>query len=311
MTVKDEILEHKEQLGVQFDDNLYVALMLGAIAKRHILISSSDPRESEVELKTIVGDVWRIRHHTLQIHGDDIHNWDHNKLLEFFVQDSQNFNMDAIYIILGLDKLPKQLQTLILEIMRTREIVFNGEKYHGGELFMVVGVLDDFHGKDKQLFSYLQDEFWFKQPHDPEPKESQISPKQIETNTGMIRNFKQVGETVQGVVVVPEMKRYIYDIIIFIRTHRCVATGLPGRWITEIELLSKALCVLFNRGFVIPSIIKLAARKLLPSKIRMIKPEHESSLQWGSDPELVNELMNRITPQLIVEDVLKKVSPPL
>lgn len=310
MAVQDEINSYKEQLGVDFDNNLYVALMLGAITKRHILVSSSDPSATEVELKTIIGHAWRLQVKVLRVGegfettGDDI--------LNFFIDGAQNQSLNAIYVISGMDKLSNTMQSLILEIIRTKKIRYNEKTYFGSELFTVVGVLDDYNAKDKQLFRYLQDAFWFKQPHDPQANSiSHLDLKNVESSAEMIRKFKTIGDSINSVVIVPEMKRYIYDIVIFIRTHRCVNTGLPGRCISELELLSKALCVLFNRGFVIPSIIKLASRKLLPLKIKMIKPEHEPSLQWGSDPELVNELMKRMTPQLIVEDVLTKVSPPV
>lgn len=311
MAIKDDIVRYKRKYGVQFDDNLYVAVLLGVISKRHILVSSSDVRTSEIELRIIIRQLWRIGLRVLNV--EERKGITVNEVLEFLVSGSSHQSINAIYVIIGLDKLSDQLQTVILEVIRSRKIVLGDVTHYAGELFTVVGVLDDYDNKDKQLFKYLQSSFWFKQPHDAQNIHGDYTfhDNEEDVDVAQIRNFKALGDTIHNVTIVPEMKRYIYDIIIFVRTHRCVNTGLPGSAIPEMQLLSKALCVLFNKGFVIPSIIKLAARKLLPLKIRMIKPEHEPSLQWGSDPELVNELMKRMTPQLVVEDILKKVSPPV
>lgn len=311
MAIKDDIVRYKRHYGVQFDDNLYVAILLGVITKRHILVSSSDVKASEIELRIIIRKLWKVSLKVL--HVEEKNGLELQDILDFFVNAASHQSMNSIYLIVGLDKLSNQLQTLILEVIRSRKITLEGNIYHAGELFTVVGLLDDYNSKDKQLFRYLQDSFWFKQPHDAQITHDayHLEAEDDTIDLEKIRSFKALGDTINNVIIVPEMKRYIYDIIIFVRTHRCVNTGLPGSAIPEMQLLSKALCVLFNKGFVIPSIVKLAARKLLPLKIRMIRPEHEPSLQWGSDPELVNELMKRMTPQLVVEDILRKVSPPV
>lgn len=310
MDIKDDIVGYKEQYDVDFDDNLYVALMLAGITKRHLLLSSSNLRATETELMVIIRRLWKLQLKVIWV--DEGPKKGVDDLLYFFTSAALDQNINAIYVIVGLDKLSNQLQSVVLEVMRTRKVTYKNKVYYGSELFMVIGVLDDYNSKDKQLFSYLQDEFWFKQPHDPtQGKINETNKQNPDIDTYMVRKFKAIGDSVNSVVIVPEIKRYIYDIVIFIRTHRCVDTGLPGRILGELELLSKALCVLFNKGFVIPSIIKLASRKLLPLKIKMIKPDHEPSLQWGSDPELVNALMKRMTPNLVVEDVLNRVSPPV
>jgi len=310
MSINEEIFRLKSENGVEFDSNLYVAVMLGAITKRHILVSSSDPKITQSELQLIIRRLWKLEMKVLRV-GEGL-KLGMKDIIHFFASAANDQTINAIYIIIGIDKLSTPLQSVVLEIIKTKKVEFGDVTYRVGELFTVVGVVNDFNQKEKQLFKYLQEVFWFKQPHDPSEQLTRIDDKcNPKISNDMIRRFKSLGEEINAVVIVPEMKRYIYDIVIFVRTHRCVSTGLRGNCIRELEVLSKALCVLFNKGFVIPSIIKLASRKLLPLEIKMIKPEHEPSLQWGSDPELVKELMKRMSPHLVVEDVLKKVSPPV
>lgn len=57
--------------------------------------------------------------------------------------------------------------------------------------------------------------------------------------------------------------------------------------------------------------VALAARKIYTHRIVITKPERERSLQWGSSVEAVKELLDGLTVDDIIEEVLEAVETPL
>ena len=68
---------------------------------------------------------------------------------------------------------------------------------------------------------------------------------------------------------------------------------------------------LHNLDFVTPSLVTLAARKIYPHRIVITTPEDERSMQWGSNLEAVRELLEGVTPENVIEDILESVEVPL
>lgn len=63
--------------------------------------------------------------------------------------------------------------------------------------------------------------------------------------------------------------------------------------------------------YVTPSLVALAARKIYPHRIEVAKPETERSMQWGSDYNAVTAMLDGLTAESIVEDVLGALEVPL
>ena len=55
----------------------------------------------------------------------------------------------------------------------------------------------------------------------------------------------------------------------------------------------------------------LATRKVYPHRIVISKPEEERSVQWGSSVEAVAEILRDVTPEDVIEDVLRTVAVPV
>ncbi|KAL9096878.1 MAG: hypothetical protein Q9165_000842 [Trypethelium subeluteriae] len=75
--------------------------------------------------------------------------------------------------------------------------------------------------------------------------------------------------------------------------------------------LWRALAPLHALTFVPPSLVALAARKVYTHRIILVEPNDERSLQWGSNVETIRELLENVTVQDVIEDVLKTVEVPL
>lgn len=60
-----------------------------------------------------------------------------------------------------------------------------------------------------------------------------------------------------------------------------------------------------------PSMVALAARKIYPHRIVITAPEDERSMQWGSSVEAVKAVLEGVTPEDVIEEVLESVEAPL
>ncbi|CAN6665162.1 hypothetical protein TRVA0_036S01288 [Trichomonascus vanleenenianus] len=113
------------------------------------------------------------------------------------------------------------------------------------------------------------------------------------------------------VTIVADVRRYMQDIVIFLRTHRLVRRGVSTKACRDFDLLVRCLCVLHNYEFATPTLVSIAARKIFPLKIEMCDPYDEPTLQYGGDVQLIAKWMKQWDQELIIESVLEQVDPPL
>ena len=73
----------------------------------------------------------------------------------------------------------------------------------------------------------------------------------------------------------------------------------------------RCLAPLHQLDYVTPSIVALAARKIYPHRIVITAPENERSMQYGSQLAAVAALLDGVTPQQIIEEVIESVEAPL
>jgi hypothetical protein len=71
------------------------------------------------------------------------------------------------------------------------------------------------------------------------------------------------------------------------------------------------LAPLHGLDFVTPSLIALATSKVFSHRITITSPERERSMQFGSNIEAVKQVLNGLTPELVIATVLAKVDCPL
>ncbi|KAI1135686.1 hypothetical protein F5Y05DRAFT_394174 [Hypoxylon sp. FL0543] len=111
-----------------------------------------------------------------------------------------------------------------------------------------------------------------------------------------------------------EVLRYLMNIITFLRMHRAVAPaggGITPHATKHFEQLSKSLAALHGLDYVTPSLVALAVKKVYPHRIRIVTPERERSMQWGSDLAAVEALLEGVNAEFVIEDVLAMVEAPL
>ena len=73
----------------------------------------------------------------------------------------------------------------------------------------------------------------------------------------------------------------------------------------------RCLAPLHGLDYVTPSLVALAARKVYPHRLKIVEPEMERSMQWGSELEAVREVLEGVTPEMVIDEVLRVVPAPL
>ena len=133
----------------------------------------------------------------------------------------------------------------------------------------------------------------------------------------------------EATAITPEIRRYLQDVLVFMRLERGVAGGISPYATTQLVALAKYaipfltwnskdvlslnryLAPLHGLDFVTPSLVALAARKIYPHRILVSSLEDERSMQYGSDLEAVKVLLEDVTPESIIGSAFEKVPCPL
>ena len=108
-----------------------------------------------------------------------------------------------------------------------------------------------------------------------------------------------------------EVRSYIHNVVIFLRTHRAVAGGVSPLATRHFLSLSHVLAPLHGLSYVTPSLVTLAAKKVYPHRIVITTPENERSTMWGSSTRIVAEFLEGLTAEDVIDDVLSSVEAPL
>lgn len=108
-----------------------------------------------------------------------------------------------------------------------------------------------------------------------------------------------------------EVRTYLHNVVVFMRLHRAVAGGISSQGTRHFHQLVRTLAPLHGIDFVTPSLVGLAARKIYPHRIVLVRPENERSLQWGSNLEAVKEALDGVTVDDVLDDVLEQVDVPV
>lgn len=115
----------------------------------------------------------------------------------------------------------------------------------------------------------------------------------------------------QQTVVTPEVRRYLQDVVVFLRLERGVDGGItPYSNVCFVDL-AKYLAPLHGIDFVTPSLMELAAKKVFSHRMVIAQADRERSTQFGSNIDAVKAYVDSLTAETVVDLVLAKVPPPI
>jgi len=126
-----------------------------------------------------------------------------------------------------------------------------------------------------------------------------------------VQLVQSLNRSANSTTISVEVKRYLHDVLIFLRRHRAVAGGVTPLATKHFDLLARLLAPLHDLDFVTPSLVQLAARKIYRHRILIISPENERSLQYGSDLAAVEVLLKDVSSETVLDEVLAMIEVPL
>ncbi|KAF3046280.1 hypothetical protein E8E11_003533 [Didymella keratinophila] len=240
-----------------------------------------------------------------------------------------------IVIAKNLDVANSQVQTQVLELIRGKRN-FTRTAVHAAPrpfLFIALNGLNT-----TRLTMHLNDQFFMSHKHYledglPNLEEQQETARVLEddrSTSSVIRtppfvsakvkpqaalfsaeDLSTFGSRMSKVKISSEVRAYLHNIVVFMRLHRAVAGGISALATRHFNTLAYALAPLHGLEYISPSMVALAARKIYPHRVAITTPENERSLQWGSSLEAVKAVLDGVTAEDVVEEVLQSVEVPL
>jgi len=209
-----------------------------------------------------------------------------------------------------LDLAGTDVQIQALELLRTKRIFTRTSMHTTPKSFLVIAVLSKPNGR---LSHHLNDMFAMSHYH----AEEDGLPYQegtLETTmkpTFSAEDIKQLRTSSENARLTGEVAAYLHNIVVFMRMSRYVKGGVTAAATRHLRALAMALAPLHGLEYVPPSLVALAARKVYPHRLVLATAETERSLQWGSDPQAVKEMLEGVTVEDAIENVIGSVEVPL
>lgn len=215
-----------------------------------------------------------------------------------------------VIITANLDQAAEAVQIQALELVRTRRIFTRTAMHSASKDFMVLAVSS---GSESKLNHHLNDLFSMSHFHAEEdglPYQDGHLSKETMTSFSQdeITELRALAEEARHT---PEIAAYMHNICVFMKNSRYIQSGVSATATRQLRVLAKALAPLHGLNYVPPSLVALAVRKIYPHRIRLVTPQTERSLQWGSDPAAVEAMLEGFTVEDAIEDVLAAVETPL
>ncbi|KAF7718538.1 Uncharacterized protein PECH_003650 [Penicillium ucsense] len=161
-------------------------------------------------------------------------------------------------------------------------------------------------------FSYLEQDDWLSDDRDSassviyKPIHHQQKSTKISETT-----IEKLREASDCVTISAEIMRYMQDIIVFLRLSRGMGGGIYAKANLHLSRFSRLLAALQGFDFITPTIVALAAEKVLRHRIIVATPDRDRSMQYGSDVQTVSRILADITPDSILDGVFQEVEPPV
>jgi hypothetical protein len=215
-----------------------------------------------------------------------------------------------VIIAVDLDRASEHVQVQALELIRTKRIFTRTAMHSASKDFMVLAITSK---PGARLSKHLNDMFCMSHFHSSDDgfvyiNNEPLDPEISSFSAADIKDLKMLASTAR---LTPELAAYLHNIVVFMRNSRYIAGGVTATATRQLRAIAKVLAPLHGLDYVPPSLVALAAHKIYPHRLKLATAQTERSLQWGSDPEAVRQLLNGVTVEWVIEDVLASVETPL
>jgi hypothetical protein len=224
--------------------------------------------------------------------------------------DLESRRIANVVIAADLDMADTGVQVQILELLRTRRVFTRTAMHSAPKDFLFIGIMSR---TGARLTHHLNDMFCMSHLHASEdglPYTDDEIEREMDPPVP-IADVMTLREQARKVRMTGEVASYLHNIVLFMRTSRYVTSGVTATATKQLRTLSGALAPLHGLNYVPPSLVVLAAHKIYPHRLVLATSSTEKSLQWGSDPSAVGRILDGITVEGVIEDVLASFESPL
>lgn len=228
------------------------------------------------------------------------------------VADFEDKRIADVVIATGLDAASESVQVQAFELLRSGRIFTRSAMHVAPKGLLFITVLSK---PDARLTRHLNDSFCLSHFHNSGDALPHLdnhfgklamsgtifSPEDIEYLTQLIAKVEMSAEIAQ----------YLHNVVVFMRNSRYVKGGVTATATRQLRILATALAPLHGLDYIPPSLITLAARKIYPHRMVLATSKNEKSLLWGSDLRAIEKLLDGVTVEAVIEDVLASVDTPL
>ncbi|KAI7196311.1 UPF0187-domain-containing protein [Hortaea werneckii] len=188
------------------------------------------------------------------------------------------------------DRANSSVQTQTLELLRTKRIFTRTSMHVAPKSFIFMVVLSK---PEARLGHHLNDMFAMSHFH---TKEDGFPHLEGFANSSVNSVFpaeevKQLRTMAEQVRLTGEIAEYLHNIVVFARINRYIKGGITAAATRHLRALAMALAPLHGISYVTPSLVALACRKVYPHRLILATAETERSLQWGSDPQALKNVL--------------------
>ena len=224
--------------------------------------------------------------------------------------DLETRRIANVVIAADLDLADPSVQVQVLELLRTKRVFTRTAMHTAPKDFLFIGIMSR---AGPRLTHHLNDIFCMSHFHS---SADGLSYTDGTLEKGMapplpISDITILREQARKARMTGEVASYLHNVVLFMRTSRYVSSGVTATATKQLRTLSSALAPLHGLDYVPPSLVVLAARKVYPHRLVLATRSTEKSLQWGSDPSAVAQLLANVTVESVIEDVLASFESPL
>ncbi|KAK9493550.1 hypothetical protein V1508DRAFT_88503 [Lipomyces doorenjongii] len=226
-----------------------------------------------------------------------------------------------LVLIRNLDQSSNYVQAQLLEILRTKKLVTSKGLFMTPPSFLVIPLLSKSNMR-LHLFPYLLDHFFISHSYEPSNVDESgtefgkwsppiLLPPMTLQCLFSVKDIDTLSSIGNSVCISADIRRYMHDIMVFLRMHRAIRGGVSARASRDFELLIRCLCPFHGISFATPSIVVIAARKTYSHRITISSPEDDRSVLYGSETEALSKFIQHWTPDVVLDDVLDTVPVPM
>ncbi|KAK5167639.1 uncharacterized protein LTR77_007338 [Saxophila tyrrhenica] len=215
-----------------------------------------------------------------------------------------------VIIAVDLDTASENVQVQALELIRTKRVFTRTAMHTASKDFMVLSITS---APGTRLSKHLNDLFCMSHFHPSSDGLQYFNNDATAEDMPSITpdSIDALRTLTSEVYLSPELAAYLHNVVVFMRSSRYISGGVTATATRQLRAISKLLAPLHGLDYVPPSLVTLAAHKIYPHRLRLATAQTERSLQWGSDPEAVKRLLEGVTVEDAIEDVLASVETPL